>query len=106
MMVIFMKFKGWDVMELADHWGLSYEGSSDEYELIRDFIYSKMTFDNSASEQRKNEMKRVANDLREYLKVLSKYETPSHPVWEGLLKVENDFTFLRFCADLIHLMWV
>ncbi|MBA4542875.1 hypothetical protein H1164_08170 [Thermoactinomyces daqus] len=100
------KFKGWDFIELADHWGLDYEDVEDEYELIREYIYSKMTFDYSASEQRKAEMKQIADDIREYLKSLSKYETHDKPVWEGLLKVKDDFTFLRFCADLLHHMWI
>jgi hypothetical protein len=61
----------------------------------------------NASIRNKTE-KKVAEELRQFISALaneSKKIDYFYPVWEALLKVEDDYTLFQLVAHLLPLMW-
>ena len=99
---------GWDCEELIEHWGLKEElekhnDKLDGYNVVlQNYISAHMTLFTDDEE-----MERVANDIRGFLTALIVRERSEEVyVWEGLLKIEDNFTFLKLAYHLIGMMWV
>lgn len=90
------EWKGYDWSELAQRFGLVEDlydcQEEDLLAKIKDFIL-------------KNAIEAEPH-LREHLALLIKHNnTYQTPVWEGLLKIKNNHTFISMCIPLIGLMW-
>lgn len=99
-------FKGHDFLELADYWGIDTEKEDDEIiqemiQKIEGAVVQLRFLPNSSNE--------VANDLRSFVQALwtttQEHDFPESPIWEGLLKIKDDDTFLQFCIPLLRNMW-
>lgn len=94
------RFRGWDYEELAECWGIDLpEGDDQRIEAIRDFIVQRWAHEHP-------DYKRVVSDVRRFVRALRREEIGFHgPLWDGLLKIRDDFTFLQATTVLLPLMW-
>lgn len=96
-------FTGRDWTELSVHFGLTdekYVGENDDeiLERTKEFLQSIIT---------SNREKEVANDIREFLKLL--YQTTegykeSASIWKGMLEMEHDFNLIKYTKKLLDCM--
>lgn len=93
-------FKGWDWCELAEYWGI--DMNQDEEQIAKDM---EEVIGNAMEEVWDKKSSQITQDVRNYLKVLSEYNTYEQPVWKGLLEVEHDLILLNFTMTLFRNMW-
>lgn len=103
------EFKGWDYTELGYCWGIINKDMDDQEAgaTIENYL-SKIGADGMGASKNSEERKvlqSVANDIREFLKVLSQYKTYEAPVWKGMLKVKSDWTLVKFTINNFYNMW-
>ena len=102
-------FKGWDWTELAEKWGLFLNGdpidilAGDEI-LFREYL-NGLFFPLCAFGDVRRVSAAACSDIRNYLKALAKNGCYEAPAWEGLSRVEDDFSLLRLFIDLFPLAW-
>jgi hypothetical protein len=113
-------FMGWDWLELAKEWNLyipdnySFPGKNDfgfdehhyDYDPVNWFILSVLSKYNGVDSTRP--MKKIAGDCRLFLSKLGDEDnssTYSWPLWDGMSKIEDDWTLLNFVYPLIGYMW-
>lgn len=95
-------FQGVDWRELSERWGIDFKNDLTDDECLNEtasYIIQSVPY-------KDKRQKKVARDIRSFLKKLIKWDnTYKTPVWEGLLKVENDETLLTFTYHLLQDMW-
>lgn len=101
------RWKGHDWRELSDKWGLD-DGKLDDEEIFdRTTEYIQHAIGKYYDGQ-KDAMKAIAKDVRGYLRALTKCAKHCMycwPLWEGLAKIRNDETLLRYVTILLGCMW-
>jgi hypothetical protein len=102
-------FKGWDWTELSEKWGLYLNGDQidileGEEILFRHYL-NGLLFSLCAFGNVRRVSAAACSDIRNYLKALSKNPGYEAPAWEGLSRVEDDFSLLRLFIDLFPLAW-
>lgn len=100
--------KGWDFEELADEWGLYLPDSLDDYsEPMTTAEWINLYLENfiqTVSDTRTR--RKAAKDIRKYCQLMSDDDCCFEcPVWEGMAKVEDDFTLIRLFSPLIGYAW-
>lgn len=100
------RFNGIDWLELPYAWGLYTDADADELDekqILKEtekYIMTRISFNDQCPE-----MKRIANDVREYLTALIDEDYgESRKVWETLLTL-SDFTLLQMFCRLLPLAW-
>ena len=102
---------GFDYYELLEKWGIDTSiycdnVENEDYDLLKLYV-NNILFKNWDYEN--NKPSRVAKsaikDIRNFLKAMTEYYDYNTPVWEGLLKIEDDFSFLRMFYPLIPYAW-
>ena len=48
---------------------------------------------------------RAVAEMKAFLAALKTWDNYSNPVWEGLLQVEDDYSFVRLFLPLLPYMW-
>lgn len=97
-------FKGYDWVELARYFNI--ETMSDiidpdkECKPLRDFLSSKIDFDRVD----KDTLKICKEFLKKLIKSANNHSYDG-PLWEGLLKIKHDETFMQFFIILLPCMW-
>ena len=92
-----MKFKGYDYVELMEHFNLHIgEDSDKDAPVLQGYL------------TRHQEEKDVVSACRDYVKALTiqseKYGY-SAPLWKGLSEVESDNTFMNYFIQLVPMAW-
>ncbi|WP_337100124.1 hypothetical protein [Paenibacillus sp. YIM B09110] len=94
-----MGFKGRDWTELAIRWSIPID-QNEEITLNKvDQIISSVMVDFEVIN------KEVLMDMREFLREFIKYESYKQPIFEGLMKVEEPNTFIKYYRYLLSQMW-
>lgn len=89
------EFKGWDYRELADRFGVELE--NDEVKELQEFLRGKCPCLETDPE--------VVAACRAYLAALAPQGHLEKELWEGLLRVRDDWTFMRHFITLLPCMW-
>jgi len=108
-------FKGVDWMELADHWNIprvTEEGDerTDE-EIAQDMVdYVYKHWEKSVHSNDLSHIREIEQDVRDFLQALLSNMREFHPsevvFWEGLAKLENSYSFLKYASLLFRYMWI
>ena len=96
-------FDGYGWEELLECWGL--EGvEAAGLSTIRAHI--KSVLDQARNTRNIGALASCAKDVRGFLQALRSQEVGFRgPVWNGLLKIRDDYTLLQFVSELLPLMW-
>ena len=103
------KFDGVCWRELAIVWQLPTVESDNimfntDYESIQWFLYS--VWKRTVFKEKSYIKKRVAEDLRQYVKTLSKNKESSYKyIWESLSYIKDDNELIQIATVLVPYMW-
>ncbi|MGO4183012.1 hypothetical protein AB4Z17_17630 [Paenibacillus sp. TAF43_2] len=96
-----MAFKGLDWTELAVKWGITVSNRNDD-EILCD-LDKRISYSVSLNEVLESN---VIDDARKFLSSLTKNEMYKQPLFQGLLAIEDDLTFIKYFRVLLPHMWV
>lgn len=101
-------FDGWDFMEFSDAWNIPvpYNSAGNPYtdaDCIRWYLQSVMSyFDGNPTRV----MRKCAKDIRLFTKELGKSEISYiSPMWEGMSKIEDDWTLIGVAMRVMDMLW-
>lgn len=98
------EFEGYDYDELAKSLGITLDEDSLDLSIsITNYLRTLSFYD--VNHQEVVDKCRCYLTIHKTLCIEENIYDSYFPVWEGLLKVKDDFTFLQIFADLVGHMW-
>jgi len=100
-------FDGYDWLELAEYFGFPNEIEAATFE---NFLRNVAFYDNNEDANKREYKEKVVNACRAYLDALIERNIlmgtdEAQPLWEGLLDIHDDTTFLTYYGHLVSCMW-
>lgn len=102
-----MKFTGIDWTELAEHWGVDDEDEEIALQLCDDVLRRSLGNEKT--------MKKIAGDIRRFLKKLVPQANYDKPIWQGMLAIAKhkkdknnssaDECLIQYTRILLSCMW-
>lgn len=98
-------FDGWDYLELADYFGITL-ADDDAKELI-EFLKTKQDFRGEFPEEITKVCRAFAEKVRDCMQNQSKTRLGGgeYYLFDGLCKLEPDWTFMKYFLVLLPYMW-
>lgn len=92
-------FAGCDWTELAEAWGIPINrGETEVASDVRQYMWEHVTPDGADSQ--------IVADLRAFVtRLIEEEHGYDAPLWRGLLSIEHDAVFVRYCCILLEHMW-
>lgn len=101
-------FDGWDFMEFSDAWNIPvpYDSIGDRYTDADCIVwYLQSTMYNYHGESTRV-MRKCAKDIRLFTKELGKSKMSyMSPMWEGMSKIEDDWTIISVAIRVMNMLW-